>query len=283
MTFAGRPLASWLGDDRRAYRRQVQAVFQQPALALDPLRTIGWAVAEPLVIHRARPARRPFRPTSTSCSARSASVANWSIAGRRSCPAVSCNGSTSPAHSLSQPRLLVCDEAVSSLDVSVQAQILNLLLDIHERDGVAMLFVSHDLAVVRHIADRVVVLLDGRVVEVRAGRGRRRSPAGGVHAATRRRRRGPCSSDCSGRFGSPRPAGGLGVDRGDSEFVAVQRSTASGPCHRRHDEVGHIGLHEPLLLEGRANGSTSVSRRASRRRRGRRRRSCSWLPVRSGS
>jgi ABC-type glutathione transport system ATPase component len=64
-----------------------------------------------------------------------------------------------------EPRLLVCDEAVSSLDVSIQAQILNLLLEIHRSDGVAMLFISHDLAVVRHVADRVVVVLEGKIVE----------------------------------------------------------------------------------------------------------------------
>jgi peptide/nickel transport system ATP-binding protein len=164
VTFAGRPLSSWLADDQRGYRRQVQAVFQQPALALDPLRTVGWAVAEPLGIHRL--VGRAERPSHVAELLAKVGLGR-ELAERR--PGELSGGQlqrVNIARALAlQPRLLVCDEAVSSLDVSVQAQILNLLLDIHVREGLAMLFISHDLAVVRHIADRVVVVLDGRVVE----------------------------------------------------------------------------------------------------------------------
>jgi peptide/nickel transport system ATP-binding protein len=164
VTFSDRPLPSWLNDDPRSYRRQVQAVFQQPALALDPLRTVGWAIAEPLGIHRL--VRRADRPRHVAELLATVGLGR-ELAERR--PGELSGGQlqrVNIARALAlQPRLLVCDEAVSSLDVSVQAQILNLLLDIHVRDGLAMLFISHDLAVVRHIADRVVVVLDGRVVE----------------------------------------------------------------------------------------------------------------------
>jgi ABC-type glutathione transport system ATPase component len=164
VSFAGRALAAWLREEPRAYRRQVQAVFQQPALALDPLRTIGWSVIEPLTIHRlCRRAERSRRATELLAKV----GLDDDLTVRR--PAELSGGQlqrVNIARALAlEPRLLVCDEAVSSLDVSVQAQILNLLLDIHLRDGLAMLFISHDIAVVRHIADQVVVLLDGRVVE----------------------------------------------------------------------------------------------------------------------
>jgi peptide/nickel transport system ATP-binding protein len=164
VTFAGRSVSSWLADDQRGYRRQVQAVFQQPGLALDPLRTVGWAVAEPLGIHRL--VRRAERQDHVAELLAKVGLGR-ELAERR--PGELSGGQlqrVNIARALAlQPRLLVCDEAVSSLDVSVQAQILNLLLDIHAREGLAMLFISHDLAVVRHIADRVVVVLDGQVVE----------------------------------------------------------------------------------------------------------------------
>ena len=163
----GRSLASWLKDDPRAYRRRVQAVFQQPALALDPLRTVGWAIAEPLVIHRL--GTRSGRIDRVDELLGKVGL-DAELAARR--PAELSGGQlqrVNIARALAlEPRLLVCDEAVSSLDVSIQAQILNLLLDLHRHDGLAILFISHDLAVVRHIADHVVVLCDGRLIE--AGR-----------------------------------------------------------------------------------------------------------------
>lgn len=164
VAYASRSLRTWLRDEPRAYRRNVQAVFQQPALALDPLRTIGWSIAEPLAIHGV--GRRADRSERVGELLGQVGL-ELELAGRR--PAQLSGGQlqrVNIARALAlEPRLLVCDEAVSSLDVSVQAQILNLLLEIHQLKGVAMLFISHDLAVVRHVADRVVVLLDGRVVE----------------------------------------------------------------------------------------------------------------------
>jgi peptide/nickel transport system ATP-binding protein len=164
VTFDGRPIAAWLEHDRRAYRRQVQAVFQQPALALDPLRTVGWAVAEPLVVHRL--GSRSERSDRVGELLEKVGLSRQLVDRR---PAELSGGQlqrVNIARALAlEPRLLVCDEAVSSLDVSVQAQILNLLLEINQRDHVAMLFISHDIAVVRHLAEHVVVLCDGRLVE----------------------------------------------------------------------------------------------------------------------
>ena len=96
----------------------------------------------------------------------------------------------------SEPALLILDESVASLDVSVQAQVLNLLADIREQTGVTYLFISHDLAVVRQVSDEVVVMRRGAVVErgpTGAGARRARTP---VHA-------GPCSRRCRAAAGSP--------------------------------------------------------------------------------
>lgn len=162
--FDGRPVAGWIRSDQRSYRREVQAVFQQPVLALDPLRTVGWSVAEPLKIHGlGRASERAGRVAELLTKVGLAPH----LENRR--PRELSGGQlqrVNIARALAlEPRLLVCDEAVSSLDVSIQAQILNLLLEIRSTDGVALLFISHDLAVVRHLCDRVVVLLDGDIVE----------------------------------------------------------------------------------------------------------------------
>ncbi len=148
----------------RARARAVQIVFQDPYLSLDPRVTVGSAVDAVLRLHTdldpAVAARAP-----PSCSPRSASAPREADAlprrlsgGQRQRAAI--------ARALAvDPRVLVLDEAVSALDVSVQAQVLNLLSDIRRRTGIGLVFVSHDLAVVRHVCDDALVLHRGRVVE----------------------------------------------------------------------------------------------------------------------
>jgi len=145
-------------------RAGVQAVFQEPLLALDSRRTIGWSIAEPLRIHG--------RGTRAEQEARvgellTAVGLDPSFAERK--PSQMSGGQlqrVNIARAIAlDPALLVCDEPVSALDVSVQAQIINLFLEVQERLGVGMLFISHDLAVVRHLVDRIVVMYAGRVVE----------------------------------------------------------------------------------------------------------------------
>jgi oligopeptide/dipeptide ABC transporter ATP-binding protein len=157
----------WLalrGAALRRRRREVQVVFQDPVGSLNPRMSAGAQVAEPLRIHRlasgralAAEARRRLEEVGLA----------GEIAGRF--PSELSGGQrqrVAIARALATgPRLVVCDEPVSALDVSVAAQIVNLLLDLQERTGVSYLFISHDLAVVARVAHRVAVMYLGAIVE----------------------------------------------------------------------------------------------------------------------
>jgi len=146
-------------------RRAVQMIFQDPADSLNPRLPVGAIIEEPLVIQTSlSPARRRARVDELLGEVglplgASPRYPHEFSGGQRQRVAI--------ARALAlKPTLLICDEPVSSLDVSIQAQILNLLLDLQEEYGLTMIFVSHDLAVVRHMADRVAVMYQGEVVEL---------------------------------------------------------------------------------------------------------------------
>jgi len=149
----------------RRMRREVQIVFQDPVGSLDPRMTVAESVAEAL---EALEGRQPRVSAARRVDESLAEVGLApELAGRypHELSGGQCQRAAIARATVSRPRLLVCDEAVSALDVSVQAQIVNLLAEFRERHGTALLFISHNLAVVRHLCDEVVVLYMGCVVE----------------------------------------------------------------------------------------------------------------------
>jgi ABC-type glutathione transport system ATPase component len=162
VTYGGKPVASQ--DEWRALRREVQYVFQDPFTALCPTMRIGDALAEPLAIHRLCPkAERPARVT------RMLEMVGLHADVARRLPNQLSGGQRQRVNLaralMLEPKTLICDEIVSGLDVSIQAQVLQLLLDLQQRLALSLIFISHDLRVVRYLCDRVVVMYLGNIVE----------------------------------------------------------------------------------------------------------------------
>jgi oligopeptide transport system ATP-binding protein len=163
--FEGEDLARLKGEQLRARRRQFQMVFQDPYGSLNPRARVGNIIGEALDIHRLAPNRAARRRRVESLlqdvgldASHAQRYPHEFSGGQRQRVGI--------ARALAvQPKLMVCDEPVSALDVSVQAQIVNLLRDLQEEHGIAYLFVAHDLAVVRHLSHRILVMYLGRIVE----------------------------------------------------------------------------------------------------------------------
>ena len=163
--YSGQEIAGLDEDAMRPFRRELQIVFQDPYSTLNPRMTIGEALSEPILFHKlATKAELPARLD------RLLSDVGLTPAFARRYPHELSGGQrqrVAIARALAcEPRFIVCDEAISALDVSVQAQILNLLLDLQEKYELTYLFIAHDLAVVRHISDRVGVMYLGRLAEL---------------------------------------------------------------------------------------------------------------------
>ncbi len=162
----GRDISKLSRRQMRPLRRDVQMIFQDPYGSLNPRRRVGSIIADPLVIHRvggSRAARKRIVQESMELVGLNPEhynrFPNEFSGGQRQRIGV--------ARALAlRPKLIVCDEPVSALDVSIQAQIVNLLADLQEELGLTYLFIAHDLSVVRHVSNRVAVMYLGKVVEI---------------------------------------------------------------------------------------------------------------------
>lgn len=166
VVFAGKDLAHLNGAELRAQRRQLQMIFQDPYGSLNPRMTVEDIIGEALDIHglaesaaaRARRVAELLKAVGLDAAYAQRYPHEFS-GGQRQRLGI--------ARALAvEPKLIVCDEPVSALDVSVQAQIINLLQDLQQQHGIAYLFIAHDLAVVEHISRRVMVMYLGKVVEL---------------------------------------------------------------------------------------------------------------------
>ena len=164
--FEGRDLCTMKAGEMRALRRQMQIIFQDPYGSLNPRMTAGNIIGEPLVVHglvrRGREYREKVAELLTVVGLNPAMADRFPhefSGGQRQRIGV--------ARAIAvNPQFVVCDEPVSALDVSIQAQIINLLEDLQEQFTLTYLFIAHDLSVVRHISDRVAVMYLGHIVEI---------------------------------------------------------------------------------------------------------------------
>ena len=162
----GRDLLSCDSSALRPLRRDLQIVFQDPLASLNPRMTVGETIAEPLRIFEAGLNAQERRGRVVSMLERVGLAADMISRYPHEFSGGQCQRIGIARAMILSPKLLVCDEPVSSLDVSIQGQIVNLLLDLQRDAGTAMLFISHNLAVVRHLSHRILVMYAGRLVEI---------------------------------------------------------------------------------------------------------------------
>jgi oligopeptide/dipeptide ABC transporter ATP-binding protein len=168
ISFEGRDITHLKGRDLRELRRNMQMIFQDPFASLNPRKTVGSIIGDPFRLHKTVPKDRVKAEVQDLMKLVGLNPEHYNryphefSGGQRQRIGV--------ARALAlRPKLIVCDEPVSALDVSIQAQILNLLEDLQQEFNLTYLFIAHDLSVVKHVSDRVAVMYLGRIVEMAPG------------------------------------------------------------------------------------------------------------------
>ena len=175
----------WLGDElvgldtgqMRRHRKEMQMIFQDPLASLNPRMTIGQIVAEPLKTHHPGLSAKEMKARVREVLDTVGILPNLVNRYPHEFSGGQCQRIGIARALVVDPKLIICDEPVSALDVSIQAQVINLLMKLQDETGVALIFIAHDLSVVKHISDRVMVLYLGNVMEI--------APAGQLYAGPR--------------------------------------------------------------------------------------------------
>ena len=166
VTFDGKCVTGASREQLRALAREMQIIFQDPYASLNPRMTVGAIIGEALTIHKLAPDRAAYEARIVELL----ETVGLSADHMRRYPHEFSGGQRQRigiARALAvKPKLVICDEAVSALDVSIQAQVINLLEDLQAQFGLTYIFIAHDLSVVEHISDRVAVMYLGRIVEI---------------------------------------------------------------------------------------------------------------------
>ncbi|SAK90873.1 oligopeptide transport ATP-binding ABC transport protein [Caballeronia fortuita] len=166
IVWMGSPLSGASAREWHRVRGDVQMIFQDPLASLDPRMTVGQIIAEPLVEHRPGMNKREIDDRVRAMMAKVGLREQMINRYPHEFSGGQCQRIGIARALIVEPKLVICDEPVSALDVSIQAQIVNLLKSLQKEMQLALIFIAHDLAVVRHISDRVMVMYLGRVMEL---------------------------------------------------------------------------------------------------------------------
>ncbi len=175
----------WLGEElvgmskaeMRPHRKEIQMIFQDPLASLDPRMNIGEIIAEPLVTHFPKTPKKVVRERVAEMMAKVGLLPNLVNRYPHEFSGGQCQRIGIARALIVEPKLIICDEPVSALDVSIQAQVINLLKDLQNELGLSLIFIAHDLSVVKHVSDRIMVLYLGNAMEVSSSAGLYEKPS----------------------------------------------------------------------------------------------------------